>query len=229
MESSHSNPTEVVRSAVAALEGERWEDILPLVRAEAVQELRDSTLRWLVQSETRPARSAEEVRAEQPWLPPEVAAYVAEQEGLAVTAGLPEQRALWGVSSFRELEALSPAEFFTRYLAASSPSAKLRLALATSPKPPRAGAVGLPPGAEMRMRFVVLGEVMEGSRQAHVLYRQLIDSEQYDPDAPGGHLRMTTLDHVDGRWWLRLDHTLLEPQGWMVAWTLDAEPSAESA
>jgi hypothetical protein len=209
-------------------EGELWAEILPLVRAEAVQGLRDSTLRWLMQSEARPARSAEEVRTEQPWLPPEVAAYVAEQEGLAVTAGLSEQRALWGVSSFRELEALSPAEFFIRYLAASSPSAKLRVALATSPMQPRAGASGLPPGAEVRMRFVVLGEILEGSRQAHVLYRQLIGSEPYDPDTPDGHLRVTTLDHVDGRWWLRLDHTLLDPQGWAIAWTIDPEPSAES-
>jgi hypothetical protein len=214
---------EVVQAAVAALEGERWGDILPLVRAAAVQTLRDGTLRWLVESETRPGRTAEEVRTEQPWLPPEVAAYFAEQEGLAVTAGLPEQRALWGVSSFRELEALSPADFFIRYMGASSPSAKLRVALATSPMQPRAGAAGLPPGAEMRMRFVVLGEIMEGSRQAHVLYRQLIGSEQYDPDAPGGHLRMTTLGHVDGRWWLRLDHTLLDPQGWTIPWTLDPE------
>jgi hypothetical protein len=217
----------VVQAAVAALEGERWAEILPLVRPEAVQMLRDGTLGWLVKSETRPARSAEEVSAEQPWLPAEVAAYYAEQEELASTAGLPEQRALWGVASFRELEALSPAEFLVRYLAANSPSAKLRLALATSPMPPRGDAAALSLGAEMRTRYVVLGEVQEGSRQAHVLYRQLIGSEQYDPETPAGHLHVTTLDHVDGRWWLRLDHTLLVPQGWTIAWTLDGDPSAE--
>jgi len=223
---AHASPTEVVQSAVAALEGERWDDILPLVRAEAVERLRDGKLRRLVESETRPSRSAEHVAAEQPWLPPEVAAYFAEQEELAAMAGLPEQRALWGVSSFRELEALSPAEFFIRYLAASSPSAKLRVALATSPKPPRVDVAELLT-EEARLRIVVLGEIIEGHGQAHVLYRQLHGPERYDPDAPGGHLRVTTLDHVNGRWWLRIDHTLLDPQGWMIAWTLDPEPAAE--
>jgi hypothetical protein len=217
---------ELVQSVVTALEGERWADILPLVRVEAVQRLRDSTLRLLVQSEARVPRTAEDVRAEQPWLPQEVAAYYAEQEELAVTAGLPEQLASWGVSSFRELEVLSPADFFIRYLAASSPSAKLRVALATSPEPPRVDVAELL-AEEARVRIVVLGEIAESRVQAHVLYRQLHGPERYDPDAPGGHLQVTTLDHIDGRWWLRIDHTLLDPQGWTIAWTLDPEPLAE--
>ncbi|HZG44093.1 MAG TPA: hypothetical protein VEY93_14190, partial [Longimicrobium sp.] len=187
MELAHASPMELVQSVVTALKGERWADILPLVRVEAVQRLRDSTLRSLVQSEARVPRTAEDVRAEQPWLPQEVAAYYAEQEELAVTAGLPEQLASWGVSSFRELEVLSPADFFIRYLAASSPSAKLRVALATSPEPPRVEVAELL-AEEARVRIVVLGEIAESRVQAHVLYRQLHGPERYDPDAPGGHL-----------------------------------------
>jgi hypothetical protein len=41
---------------------------------------------------------------------------------------------------------------------------------------------------------------------------------------------VTTLDYVDGRWWLRIDHTLLAEQGWSFAWALDEEdaPAADA-
>ena len=221
MDLAHASPTEVVRSAVAALDSERWGDVLPLVQMEAVQRLRERTLRWLVDSESRPARSADEVRAEQPWLPAEVAAFYAEQEERAVTAGLPGHRAQWGVSSFRELDALSPADFFLRYLATSSPSAKLRMALATSPRPPRDDLAAQLADAAARPRIVVLGAIVEGGQQAHVLYRESHAPDEYDGAVHPGDVRVTTLDLVDGRWWLRIDHTLLTGKAgrWRGRWT----------
>jgi hypothetical protein len=229
MDLTHASPIEVVQSAVAALEGERWAEILPLVRAESIQRLRDSTLRWLVEEESRPARTADDVRAEQPWLPPEVAAFYAEQEERGVTAGLPGHRAQWGVSSFRELEALSPEDFFIRYLATSSPSAKLRMALATSPRPPRDDIAAQIADAAARPVILVLGAIMEGDRQAHVLYRESHPADEHDGNVLPGDVRVTTLDLVDGRWWLRIDHTLLDRQGWTVAWTVDPDGSADDA
>jgi hypothetical protein len=215
VEPAQGSPTEIVKAAVAALEAERWGDLLPLVPQEAVQRFRDTRLHSLIESETRPARTVEQVLAEQPWLPREVAAYHAEQEERHVRAGLPARLAEWGVSSFRELEALSPAEFFVRYLAASSPAAKLRVAIAVSPKPPKDPARAL--GEAASPKIIVLGEVGEGSIHAHVLYRQLHDpTEVYDPEHPAGHVSVTHLDFGEGRWWLRIDHTLLDPQGWMM-------------
>lgn len=50
LEAAHRTATQVVQAAVAAMEAERWEDVLPLVRPEAVQALRDSRLPHLVES-----------------------------------------------------------------------------------------------------------------------------------------------------------------------------------
>lgn len=232
MKAAHGGASDVVQAAVAALEGERWRDVLPLVRPEAVRALRDTRLRWMMESETRAVRTPEQVLAEQPWLPRELATYYAEQDQKHVTAGLPVMWAEWGVSSVHELEGLSPAEFFVRFLSASSPAAKLRTALAASRKPPKdlAGALASAAAASRR-RWVVLGEVAEGTRQAHVLFRELAGGEQYDPEAAAGDVRVTTLDYADGRWWLRIDHTLLDhPQGWSFAWVPDEDdsPSTEA-
>lgn len=230
METGHGSATDIVRAAVAALEAERWRDVLLLVRPEAVQAHRDTHVRWMVESETRAPRTPEQLLAEQPWLPRDVAAHYAEQEEKHRTAGLPVMRAEWGVSSFRELEALSPAEFFIRYLSASSPAAKLRAALAVSLRPPKDLATAIDAvAAAPRRQWVVLGEVAEGTRKAHVLYRELPGGERYDPDAPGGDVRITTLDHADGRWWVRIDHTLLDPQGWTFVWAPDPTDSTNSA
>lgn len=228
VEPAHHSPTAIVKAAVAALEAGRWGDLLPLVPQQAVRRIREAQLRWLMESETRTAPTAEEIMAAQPWLPREVAAYHAKQEQMQITAGLPATRAGWGVSSFRELETLSPPEFFIRYLEASSPAAKLRKAIAVSPQPPADPARALREAASPKI--IVLGEVREGARHAHVLYRQLHDaSEVYDPDEPEGHVRVTHVDFVDGRWWLRIDHSLLDPQGWLTVWAPDdhGSPIAE--
>jgi hypothetical protein len=169
---------------------------------------------------SRDPRTPEAVRAEQPWLPGEVAAFYAEQEQQHVVSGLPAMRAQWGVTaSFRELEALSPAEFFARYVAASSPAARLRVALATSHRPPadldHAARVAEP---STRRRRIVLGEVAEGTGTAHVVYRERWGDNEFD-----GGVRIATLDHVDGRWWLRTDDALLSEQGWSFAWAEESD------
>jgi hypothetical protein len=203
------------------MEGERWADVVSFVRPEALQRHRDSHLPRLVESEHREPRTAEDLHAEQPWLTREVAAFYAEQEHKHVTGGLPVMRAQWGVDSFRELEALSPAEFFVRYLAASTPAAKLRAALAVSHRPPADVERAV---QAQRRRWTVLGEVAEGPRTAHVVYR-----EQWGDDGNmDGGVRLTTLDYVEGRWWLRIDHTLLAEQGWTYAWAPEEEGSASA-
>jgi hypothetical protein len=217
------SPTGVVRAAVAALEAECWNDVLSLVRPEAVQAFRDSYLPMLLDSETRQPRTAEEVQAEQPWIPREVAAYQAEEEHTAHTRGLPQIRKEWGVSSFSALEPLSPAEFFGRYLAATSFPARLRTEIAVSPRPPRDANDYLAAVQASRRRWNVLGEVREGTRHAHVLFRELYDGEPYDPETAEGYIQVTTLDLIDGRWWLRIDHTLLAQQGWTYTVAVDPE------
>lgn len=177
-------PTELVRAAVAALDAARWEDVLPLVRPEALRRFRDVQWRGMVASEARPA--------------------------------------------LREPEGLSPEECFVRYLAASSPAEKLRQAIAISPKPPADPEMAVESALRAGLGIVVLGEICEGERQAHVLYRQMHDETPYDPEAPTGHLQVTTLDHADGRWWLRIDHTLLDPQGWTTVLAPDVEIAPES-
>jgi len=56
-----------------------------------------------------------------------------------------------------------------------------------------------------------------------VLFRELHDGEPYDPDTTEGYIQVTTLDLIDGRWWLRIDHTLLAQQGWTYTVATDPE------
>lgn len=206
-----------MQAAIAAMEGERWADVASLVRPEALQRHRDSQLRWMIELERRGPRTPEDLQAEQPWLPREVAAFYAEQDQKHVTGGLSAMRTQWGVASFRELEALSPAEFLARYLAASTPAAKLRAALAMSHRPPADVESALQSASSAtRRRWTVLGEVAEGTDTAHVVYRERLGD--HDMDQAGGGVRVTTLDYVDGRWWLRMDDALLSEQGWSYAW-----------
>jgi hypothetical protein len=171
----------------------------------------------MVELEQRAPRTPEDLRAEQPWLSPEVASFYAEQERTHVTGGLPAMRKQWGVASFRELEALSPAEFFVRYLSASSPAAKLRAALAMSRNPPHDAATSLPAAeAAHRRRWTVLGEVAEGTDKAHVVYRERYGAGN-DANEGAGDVR-----YAQGRWWLRIDNSLLDQQGWSFVWTPDA-------
>lgn len=218
MGSVHRSATEVVRAAVAALEAERWQDVAVLVQPAALQRHRDTQLHWMLQSEERKPRTSEDLRAEQPWLSPEAAASFAEQERRHLSGSLPALRAQWGVASFRELEALSPAEFFVRYLAASTPAAQFHAALAASHTPPRDAANAL--HAAPARHWTVLGEVLEGTRTAHVVYRE--SAGEGGPDEEAGSVRVTTLDHQEGRWWLRIDPLLLPQPGWSVVWAPDA-------
>lgn len=216
MEPAYRSAAEVVRAAVAALEQERWADVVSLVQPEALKRHRASHLRRMIEMEQREPRTPDDLQAEQPWLSREVAAFYAEQERAHVAGSLPVLRAQWGVASFRELEALSPAEFFTRYLAASTPVAKLHAALAASHRPPADMESALEASASAhRPRWTVLGEVVEGTGMAHVVYRE----RWGDSDEDAGGIRVTTLDYRDGRWWLRIDHTLLAQQRWSFAWT----------
>jgi len=217
------SPAEIVRAAVAAMEVERWSGVLPLVRPEAVQAFRDSYLPMLIDAETRQPRTAEEVKSEQPWIPLEVAAYYAAEEHTALTRGLPQMRAEWGVSSFSELESLPAAEFFARYLAAYSFPARMRAAMAVSPKPSTDAASYKAAAEAARRRWIVLGDVREGTRRAHVLFREMPGGESYDADTAEGHIQVTTLDLIDGRWWMRIDHTLLAQQGWTYTVAVDPE------
>jgi hypothetical protein len=222
---AYASATEVVQAAIAALEGERWADVVSLVRPEVLQRHRDSHLRWLVESEQRGPRTPEDLQAEQPWLPREVAAFYAEQDQKHVTGGLSVMRAQWEVASFRELEALSAAEFSARYLAASTPAAKLRAALVVSHRPPadvESAAQAAAPAT--RRRWTVLGEVAEGTRMAHVVYRERWGDD--GADEGGGRVRVTTVDYADGRWWLRMDDPLLSEQGWSYAWAPEEQDSA---
>jgi hypothetical protein len=225
VDSAFRNAAEVVKAAVAALEAERWADVVPLVHPEALQRHRDTQVRWMVEMEQRAPRTPEELRAEQPWLSPEVASFYAEQERTHVTGGLPGMREQWGVASFRELEALSPAEFFVRYLSASSPPAKLRVALAESRNPIRDVATTFPAAAAAhRRRWAVLGEVVEGTGKAHVVYRERYGAGD-DANEQAGDVRVTTLDYTHGRWWLRIDTSLLDQQGWSFVWTPESADS----
>jgi Arc/MetJ-type ribon-helix-helix transcriptional regulator len=230
VEAAYGSASDVVQAAVAALEAERWEDVLPLVRPDAVKALRETRVRWMEESEMRSARTPEQVQAEQPWLPREVAAYYAEQDQQYATAGMPMPGAEWGVSSASELRALSPDQFFVRFLSAASPAARLRAAIAVSAKPPKDLAGALASAAALNQRrWVVLGEVAEGTRRAHVLFRELAAKAQYDAEAPAGEVRVTTLDHVEGRWWLRIDHTLLEsPPTYSFVWAPEEDASTEA-
>jgi hypothetical protein len=199
------------------MEGERWADVASLVGPEALRKHRDSQLRWLVESEQRGPRTSADLQAEQPWLSPEVAAAYAAQDQKHVTDGLSVMRVQWGVASFRELEPLSPADFFARYLAASTPSAKLRAALAVSHRPPAdLDSAAQAAKSATRRRKVVLGEVVEVTGTAHVVYREHWGDD--DAAEVGGGVKVTTLDYVDGRWWLRADDALLSEQGWSHAW-----------
>jgi hypothetical protein len=222
VEDTYRTATEVVRAALAALEAGRWDEVVPFIRPDALQRHRDTQVRWLVDMEQRAPRTPEQLRAEQPWLPHEVAAFYAEQERTHVSGSLPALRAQWGVTSFRELEALSPAAFFVRYLSASTPAARIRAALAASHRPPEdvEGAIAAAEAGQRR-GLVVLGEVAEAPDKAHVVYREW-GGMGGTAFADGGEVHVTTLDHADGRWWLRMAPPVLDQQGWSFVWAPDA-------
>lgn len=224
------DPVDVVRAAAAALEAERWVDLLPLVDLDHLAAFHASYLNGLRRSLERGPRTAEEVRAEQPWLPLEVAAYYAQEETTAIRRGRPQMLREWDVRDVSELEAMTPKEFFMRFLAVCSPSAKLRQAWAVSHTPvddPATIVAQDPP----RVRRVVIGGAVEADRYAHVLFREHHDDEEEEERiGERGHVRFTTLDRTRAGWRLRIDHTLLAEQSWVRTWRgepTDAEGSAD--
>lgn len=159
----------------------------------------------------RVPRTPEQIQAEHPGLSPEAVEHHANQERIWSERGGPALLQEWGVKDASELEALSDAELLTRFLAASSPAARLRAAWAVSDAPdgPAPEATDhLPP-----VRWSVLGSVIEDDRYAHVSFRQLWGAER-ESDGPeeSGRIRVTTLDRTPLGWRLRIDSSLLAQQ-----------------
>ena len=218
------SPEDVVRAAIAAMEEERWADLIPLVDPAALAPFADSFVASLRAMAERTPRTAEEIRAAEPWLPLAVAEHQAAEERTWIERGRPQLLREWGVRDFAELEPLSPEELFVRYAAANSPLARLRQAWAVSHTPvedPEAEAAKHPP---MDPRRVVVGSVVEDDRYAHVLFREHYgdDTSSVTPDA-----RLTTLLRTRAGWRLRMDGSLLMHQGWMRVYRAEDEPADE--
>jgi len=220
----HASPEDVVRAAITALDEERWADLIPLVDPEVLAPFTVSSLRELRAMAARRPRTPEEIREAEPWLPLAVAEYQAGEERAWLEQGRPQLLREWGVADLAELELLSPEELFVRYLAANSPGARFRHALAASHPPvdahPDELAEDPPPGP----RRMVIGSVVEGDRFAHVLFR-----EQYGDDASGitPHVRLTTLIGTQAGWRLQVDGSLLVYQGWMRVYRTEPDAADE--
>ncbi|HET7231717.1 MAG TPA: hypothetical protein VFJ16_17025 [Longimicrobium sp.] len=197
MTSEPQSATDVVRAAAAALEAQRWTDVVPLVHPDSLESFKEAQLRRLRRDEefARAAAGSDEIR-------PGGNAAAHETVRAGEARALPQILAEWEVrSSFRELEDLAPADFLVRFLAATSPGALARIALAVHDPSADAGAFR---DESPQRQIIVLGEVREGSSTAHVLYRDLSPGEQYDPESPQGFVLVTEAHHRDGRWWLQL-------------------------
>lgn len=107
----------------------------------------------------------------------------------------------WGVNAVEELERCSDDELFGRWLSASSPEAKRRVA--TSGR-------GAPAGP--RLRRQVIGPVKEGEALVHVVYR-----ESWEDSGRPGILRIATVRMTPVGWRLALDYGLLGNADWHVA------------
>ena len=218
------SPEDVVRAAVAAMEQERWADLLPLVDPAALPPFGDMLVASLHAASERTPRTAEEIREAEPWLPLAVAEYQAGEERKWLENGRPQLLQEWGVSDFAELELLTPGELFVRYASANSPAARLRHAWAVSHTPVDDPAAEAAKHPQPMIRRVVIGSVVEGDRFAHVLFR-----EDFGDDGSDGrvtpHVRMTTLVGTPAGWRLQLDGSLLMQQGWMRVYrTPEDEP-----
>lgn len=221
--SADMSPEDVVRTAAIAIEEERWADLIPLVAPEALAPFTNSFAESLRRMAERTPRTAEEIRAEQPWLPLAVAEFHAEEERVAIERGLPQLLREWGVSDFSELNACTPEELFVRYMAANSPGARLRHAWAVSHTPvddPEAEVAKYPPRPR---RMTVVGSVVE-DQYAHVVFR-----EHYGDDSASitPFVRLTTLVRTPGGWRLQMDGSLLVQQGWMRAYRPDDAPAPD--
>jgi hypothetical protein len=210
--SADAPPEAVVRAAVAALEAERWADVVPLVAPAALAQFRSSRVAALIELARRVPRTPEQIEAEHPGLSPEAVKHHADQERIWSERGTPALLHEWGVKDIRELDALSDAELLTRFLAASSPAARLRASWAVGDTPLNAPA---PDAAEHlpRLRWRVLESVIENDHHAHVSFRQFWHN---DGGAQGseefGRVRVTTLDRTPMGWRLRIDSSLLAQQ-----------------
>ena len=209
-----ATPSDVVRAAVSALAAGEWTGVVPLVHPAALARFKEAHLRRMIDAEASSRAPREDGATDE--------AGHLQQQRMAASRVEPQLRTEWGVqTSFAELENVPPADFLVRFLRASSPAAKSRIALAMAGlSPAEAAGVKYAPGAVPQQQWVVLGEVREGSRMAHVLYRELYDGDVYDPEAPhGAPVQVTTVEFVDGQWWLSLSgRGLLERQAAVAAW-----------
>ena len=222
-------PEEIVRAAVAALEAERWADVVPLVAPAALTQFRSTRVAAMVELTRRVPRTLEQVLAEHPGLSTEAAQRHADQERVWAERGGPALLHEWGVEDASELEALSDAEFLTRFLAASSPAARLRAAWAVSNPPPD----GPPPDATgylPRIHWTVLDSVIEDDRTALVRFRQHWGAkDEPDGSEEAGRIRVTTLDRTAMGWRLRIDSSLLAQQYGVSVHRPDGEESRSPA
>jgi hypothetical protein len=116
-------------------------------------------------------------------------------EGRAAAAVLAE----WGVAAVEDLEQLDVGDLFLRWLRASAPDAKFRIA---------GGGDAAPDGPALHRQ--VIGEVYEGPEVAHVVYRDTWTG----PDLSRGTLRVATVQRTPAGWRMRVDHELLGHANW---------------
>ncbi|HEX9939446.1 MAG TPA: hypothetical protein VGB15_20050 [Longimicrobium sp.] len=225
MSIASDDPAAVVRAAAAALEEERWEDVLAAVDQRELERTGEGILSYFRAMVTRSPRTADEILAERPYLPREVAAWEASSEANSIERGLPWMLREWGVHEPAELASLSAAELFIRWLKASSPAAVMRMAWATSPTPvvDPAAQAGAPPPV---VRHTVYGAVEHGE-EAFVVYRQawVRPGQSMANDAAAGTLRVARVARTPEGWRLMLDQDFLGHHNhWITVWKAGNPP-----
>jgi hypothetical protein len=226
MSISSDDPAAVVRAAAAALEEERWADVLATVDEGELERAAEGILSYVRAMVARTPRTADEILAERPYLPREVAEWEASSEADSIERARPWLLREWGVHDAAELASLSAPELFVRWLRASSPAAVMRMARATSLTPmadPDVQAEARPPA----VRHIVYGGVEHGN-EAYVVYRQAwVHAGQPEPGdaAAGGNLRVVRLQRTPAGWRLVLDHDFLGHHNhWITMWKVGASP-----
>lgn len=183
----------VARAAIAALAEARWADVADLVHPVALERIRTSAL-GAARTEERHRDTEFVIRRD---MPEAVAEWFDEQaRKYREEYGSPLE-ARYGVASIEELEALSPRDFFSRWLESNDPIVQLR---ANVPEVEQAALDHPGIRAHFRVEREVIGSVVEGDSVAHVMYRPR--SGPLGPvgspldEAPG----VLTLRRVADRW-----------------------------
>jgi hypothetical protein len=105
----------------------------------------------------------------------------------------------WGVTAAEELGRCGIEDLFARWLRASAPDAKFRVAHGD-------GAASDGPALHRQ----VIGTVYEGEELAHVVYRDKWTGQDRSP----GTLRIATVRRTPAGWRMRIDHGLLSHANW---------------